>query len=101
MQRSRLILTTLLPANWLNWGTGTATLLIVARAQTLNIGFSQLWARQLSIGLPVTVWAHIPSLRELRCRMHAELNKGEARNALTRAVFYNRPFEVRDRSFEQ
>src|SRR5260363_20407 len=28
------------------------------------------------------------------------LNKGEARNALTRAVFFHRPGEMRDRSFE-
>lgn len=33
--------------------------------------------------------------------MHAGLNKGEARNALARAVFFNRLGEVRDRSFEQ
>ena len=30
-----------------------------------------------------------------------ELNKGEARNALARAVFFNRLGEVRDRSFGQ
>ena len=34
-------------------------------------------------------------------RVHAGLNKGEARNALARAVFYNRLGEIRDRSFEQ
>jgi hypothetical protein len=38
---------------------------------------------------------------ELRRRVHAGLNKGEARNALARAVFFNRPGEIRDRSFEQ
>jgi len=38
---------------------------------------------------------------ELRRRVHAELNKGEARNALARAVFFNRLGEIRDRSFEQ
>jgi hypothetical protein len=37
---------------------------------------------------------------ELRCRVHAGLNKGEARNALARAVFFNRLGEMRDRSFE-
>ncbi len=37
---------------------------------------------------------------ELRRRVHAGLNKGEARNALARAVFFNRLGEVRDRSFE-
>lgn len=38
---------------------------------------------------------------ELRRRVHADLNKGEARNALARAVFFNGLGEIRDRSFEQ
>ena len=38
---------------------------------------------------------------ELRRRVHVGLNKGEARNALARAVFFNRLGEIRDRSFEQ
>lgn len=38
---------------------------------------------------------------ELRRRVHAGLNKGEARNALARAVFFGRLGEIRDRSFEQ
>ena len=38
---------------------------------------------------------------ELRRRVQAGLNKGEARNAMARAVFFNRLGEVRDRSFEQ
>ena len=38
---------------------------------------------------------------ELRRRVHAGLNKGEARNALASAVFFNRLGEIRDRSFEQ
>ena len=38
---------------------------------------------------------------ELRRRVHAGLNKGEARNALARAVFFNRLGEIRDRAFEQ
>jgi TnpA family transposase len=37
---------------------------------------------------------------ELRRRVHAGLNKGEAKNALARAVFFNRLREVCDRSFE-
>jgi TnpA family transposase len=36
----------------------------------------------------------------LRRRIHVGLNKGEARNALARAVFFNRLGELRDRSFE-
>ena len=38
---------------------------------------------------------------ELRQRVHAGLNKGEARNALARAVFIHRLGEIRDRTFEQ
>jgi TnpA family transposase len=38
---------------------------------------------------------------QLRRRVHAGLNKGEARNALARAVFFYRLGEIRDRSFEQ
>ncbi|MBU1919098.1 Tn3 family transposase, partial [bacterium] len=37
---------------------------------------------------------------ELRRRVNAGLNKGEARNALARAVFFNRLGELRDRSFQ-
>ena len=37
---------------------------------------------------------------ELRRRVQAGLNKGEAKNALSRAVFFNRLGELRDRSFE-
>ena len=38
---------------------------------------------------------------ELRRRVHAGLNQGEARKALARAVFFYRLGEMRDRSFEQ
>jgi len=37
---------------------------------------------------------------ELRRRIHAGLNKGEARNALARAVFFNRLGELRDRTYD-
>jgi hypothetical protein len=37
---------------------------------------------------------------ELRQRVQLGLNKGEAKNALARAVFFNRLGELRDRSFE-
>lgn len=43
-------------------------------------------------------WLQSPDLRR---RTTAGLNKGEARNALARAVFFNRLGEIRDRSFEQ
>lgn len=37
---------------------------------------------------------------ELRRCVNAGLNKGEAKNALARAVFFNRLGEIRERSFE-
>lgn len=37
---------------------------------------------------------------QLRRRVQIGLNKGEAKNALARAVFLNRLGEIRDRSFE-
>jgi TnpA family transposase len=36
----------------------------------------------------------------LRRRVQVGLNKGEAKNALARAVFFNRLGELRDRTFE-
>lgn len=42
-------------------------------------------------------WLRSP---ELRRRTNEGLNKGEARNALARAVFFHRLGELRDRSFE-
>ncbi|WP_150141219.1 Tn3 family transposase, partial [Candidatus Enterovibrio escicola] len=43
-------------------------------------------------------WIQSPKLRR---RVQVGLNKGEARNALARAVFFNQLGEIRDRSFEQ
>jgi TnpA family transposase len=42
-------------------------------------------------------WLSDPMLRQ---RSHAGLNKGEASNALRRAVFFHRQGEIRDRTFE-
>ncbi|WP_412675966.1 Tn3 family transposase [Bacillus paramycoides] len=42
-------------------------------------------------------WLQSP---ELRRRVHVGLNKGEAKHALARAVFFNRLGEIRDRSYE-
>ncbi len=42
-------------------------------------------------------WISDPALRR---RTNAGLNKGEARNALARAVFFHRLGEIRDRTFE-
>ena len=45
----------------------------------------------------VLQWLQDPALRR---RVQVGLNKGEARNALARAVFFNRLGEMRDRGFE-
>ena len=42
-------------------------------------------------------WIGDPALRR---RSHAGLNKGEAKHALTRAVFFHHLGEIRDRTFE-
>ena len=42
-------------------------------------------------------WLSDPALRQ---RSHAGLNKGEASNALRRAIFFHRQGEIRDRTFE-
>jgi hypothetical protein len=42
-------------------------------------------------------WLQSP---ELRRRVQVDLNKGEAKNALARTVFFNRLGELRDRTFE-
>jgi TnpA family transposase len=42
-------------------------------------------------------WIRDPALRR---RSNAGLNKGEARNALARALFFHRQGEIRDRTFE-
>ncbi|EOO04674.1 hypothetical protein IAW_06078 [Bacillus cereus str. Schrouff] len=42
-------------------------------------------------------WLQSP---EPRRRVQVGLNKGEAKHALTRAVFFNRLGEIRDRSYE-
>jgi len=39
--------------------------------------------------------------KDLRRRVNTGLNKGEARNALARAIFFNRLGEIRDRTCEQ
>ena len=43
-------------------------------------------------------WLSDPALRQ---RSHAGLNKGEASNALCRAVFFHRQGEIRDGTFEK
>jgi hypothetical protein len=51
----------------------------------------------MGIALFTLAWLQDPALRR---RVTAGRNKGEARNSLARAVFFNRLGEMRDRSFE-
>ena len=53
--------------------------------------------RRLERTLFMLDWISDPALRR---RTNAGLNKGEARNALARAVFFHRLGEIRDRTFE-
>jgi TnpA family transposase len=82
-------------------GTATASLLLrklssYPRQNSLAISLRELGRIERSIF--ILDW--LQSV-ELRRRVTAGLNKGEARNALARAVFFNRLGEIRDRSYEQ
>ena len=52
---------------------------------------------RLDHSLFILDWIGDPALRR---RSHAVLNKGEAKHYLTRAVFFHRLGEIRDRTFE-
>ncbi|GKQ44696.1 hypothetical protein PSTH1771_08570 [Pseudomonas syringae pv. theae] len=90
-------------AAWIKQGTATATASLMLRKlgsyprqNGLAVGLRELG--RIERTLFILDW--LQSV-ELRRRVHAGLNKGEARNALARAVFFNRLGEIRDRSFEQ
>jgi hypothetical protein len=57
-------------------------------------------AQQLSAAKRPWPWRCAQNV-ELRQRVQARLNKGEAKNALARAVFFNRLGDAANRSFEQ
>jgi TnpA family transposase len=81
-------------------GTVTASLILrklgaYPRQNTLATALRELGRMERTLFM--LEWLKTPALR---IRVTAELNKGEARNALARAVFFNRLGEVRDRSFE-
>ncbi len=70
--------------------------------ETLTTSLSDGQRHERQIGriersLFVLEWMKDP---ELRRRIQVGLDKGEARNALARAVFFNRQGDLRDRSFE-
>ena len=82
-------------------GTATASLILhklgsYPRQNGLAVGLRELG--RIERTLFILNW--LQSV-ELRRRVNAGLNKGEARNALARAVFFYRLGELRDCSFEQ
>ncbi len=81
-------------------GTVTASLIMrklaaYPRQNSLAVALRELG--RLERTLFILEWLRDPSLRR---RVNDGLNKGEARNALARAVFFYRLGELRDRSFE-
>ncbi|WP_426977746.1 Tn3 family transposase [Pseudarthrobacter sp. O4] len=82
-------------------GTATASLMMrklgaYPRQNGLAIALRELGRMERTLFL--LDWLQNPDLRR---KVTAGLNKGEARNTLARAVFFNRLGEIRDRSFEQ
>lgn len=82
-------------------GTVTASLMMrklgaYPRQNGLAIALRELGRMERTLFL--LDWLQNPDLRR---KVTAGLNKGEARNTLARAVFFNRLGEIRDRSFEQ
>lgn len=87
-------------ASSIRLGTVTASLIIrklasYPRQNRLALALRELG--RIERTLFILDWMEDPALRG---RVQAGLNKGEARNALARAVFFNRLGEVRDRAFE-
>ena len=81
-------------------GTVTASLILrklgaYPRQNSLALALRELG--RLERTLFTLQWLQSPELRQ---RVQLGLNKGEAKNALARAVFFNRLGELRDRSFE-
>ena len=81
-------------------GTVTASLMIrklasYPRQNSLHTALREVGRIERSLFM--LEWMKDP---EQRRRVQVGLNKGEARNALARAVFFNRQGDLRDRSFE-
>lgn len=86
--------------NLLYRGTVTASLILrklgsYPRQNSLALALRELGRMERT--LYTLAWLEDPTLRR---RVTASLNKGEARNSLARAIFFNRLGEIRDRSFE-
>jgi TnpA family transposase len=87
-------------ASSIKQGTVTASLILrklgaYPRQNSLALALRELG--RLERTLFTLQWLQSPELRQ---RVQLGLNKGEAKNALARAVFFNRLGELRDRSFE-
>src|SRR5260364_153827 len=81
-------------------GTGTASLMLRKLSSSPRQNGRAVALRELGrVERSVLTFDWLHNV-ELHRRVNARLNKGEARNALTRAVFFHRPGEMRDRSFE-
>jgi len=81
-------------------GTVTASLIIrklasYPRQNSLHTALREVGRIERSLFM--LEWMKDP---ELRRRVQVGLNKGEAKNAIARAVFFNRQGDLRDRSFE-
>ena len=81
-------------------GTVTASLILrklgsYPRQNSLALALREIG--RLERTLFTLAWIEDPALRR---RVTAGFNKGEARNSLAKAVFFNRLGEIRDRSFE-
>lgn len=81
-------------------GTVTASLILkklaaYPRQNSLSVALREIG--RIERTLYTLEWLQSP---ELRRRVHIGLNKGEAKHALARAVFFNRLGEIRDRSYE-
>jgi TnpA family transposase len=81
-------------------GTVTASLILrklgsYPRQNSLAVALREIGRVERTLFMPE--WIEDPALRR---RVSAGLNKGEARNSLARAMFFNRLGEIRNRSFE-
>ncbi|PGT99578.1 Tn3 family transposase [Bacillus cereus] len=81
-------------------GTVTASLILkklasYPRQNSVSVALREIGRIERS--LYMLKWIQDPDHRR---KVHVELNKGESKNSLARAVFFNRLGEIRDRSYE-
>src|SRR6202008_4303491 len=78
-------------------GTINSKLIAAQWQEVLRLATSMREIGRIERTLFTLEWLQSPDLRR---RVQVGLNKGEAKNALARAVFFNRLGEMRDRTFE-